>query len=208
MDYPKTMRNLSSQDCLKLRHELDSAIPLAEALSNSLGETQAGGGIWRFFSAHFPDGGVVGWNSSAAWKREWAIAPELFLSFGEDLLGNQLIIRPGFQNVHLWNHEDGSVVDLLLDPATLIEAVMESGLSWIDFYNDGSLKIAEARLIDVPIECHLHWTTPLILGGKVSLENTSVVERSMHLLGHAKLWRQVRGCDPGTVIVPTRKPNV
>jgi hypothetical protein len=207
MDYNKAMRNLLLEDCLRLRDELRMSIPMAEALSKSVGETQVMDGVWRFFSTHYPKGGVNEWNSSAEWKREWEFSPTLYHAFGEDLFGNQLILRSNFENVYLWNHEDGSVVDLLLDPATLLEAVAQSGINWIDFYNDGSLKIAQARLMDVPAECHLHWTTPLILGGKVNVENTTVVERSMHLVGHAKLWRQLRGCSPGTIIIPTRKPN-
>jgi len=201
------MRNLSSEDCLQLRDGLSRTIPLSEALSTSVGETHADGGLWRFFSAHYPKGGVAEWNSSAAWKREWGFAPSLFYAFGEDLFGNQLVLRHGFENVHLWNHEDGSQADLLLDASTLLETVVQSGLDWIDIYKDGSLKIAQTRLMDVPVECHLHWTTLLMLGGKVSVGNTTVVERSMHLVGHAKLWIQLRGCDPGTIVVPTRKPN-
>jgi hypothetical protein len=201
------MRNLSSEGCLRLCDELNRKIPLAEALSTSVGGIHAAGGLWRFFSAHYPKGGFAEWNSNAAWKREWGFAPSPFHAFGEDLFGNQLILRPGFENVHLWNHEDGSVADLLLDAATLLEAVVQNGLGWIDFYSDGSLKIAQTRLMDVPAECHLHWTTPLILGGNVSVENTTVVERSMHLVGHAKLWMRLRGCDPGTIVVPVRKPK-
>jgi hypothetical protein len=112
------MRNLSSEDCFQLRNELSRTIQLGEALSASVGETQVAGGLWRFFSAHYPKDGVTEWNSSAAWKREWGFAPLLFHAFGEDLFGNQLILRPGFENVHLWNHEDGSVADLLLGAAT------------------------------------------------------------------------------------------
>lgn len=201
------MKSVSTQDCLQLRRELSNAIPLVDALSKNIGEAQIAGGLWRFFSARYPNGGVGEWNLSPTWKREWELPPTLFHAFGEDLFGNQLVVRPGVESVDLWNHENGSVVDLLLDPATLLETIVQSGLDWIDFYNDGSLKIAERRLMDVPSECHLHWTTPLILGGQVSTDNTSVVERSMHLVGHAKLWRQLRGCDPGTVIIPTRKPN-
>jgi hypothetical protein len=199
------MRNLSSEDCIQLRSELSRTTPLAEALVTCVGGTQVAGGLWRFFSAYHPKDGVTDWNSSAAWKREWGFAPSLFHAFGEDLFGNQLILRPGFENVHLWNHEDGSVADLLLDAATLLEAVVQGSLDWIDFYNDGSLTIAQTRLKDVPAECHLHWTTPLILGGNVGVENTTVVERSMHLVGHAKLWMQVRGCDPSTIVVSARK---
>lgn len=201
------MTNLSSEHCIQLRNELSRTIPLAEALATSVGGTQVAGGLWRFFSAHYPKGGVAEWNSSAEWKREWGFASSLFHTFGEDLFGNQVILRPGFENVHLWNHEDGSVADLLLDAATLLESVVQGGLDWIDFYNDGSLVIAQTRLKDVSTECHLHWTTPLILGGNVGVENTTVVERSIHLVGHAKLWMQVRGYDPGTIVVPARKPN-
>jgi hypothetical protein len=188
----EVIRSLSSQDFRQLRRELSGAVPLADALSRCVGEAQVGGGIWRLFSARYPNGGVSEWNSTAAWKPEWELTPAQFHAFGEDLFGNQLILRPYFENALLWNHEDGSVADLLFDPATLLETIVQSGLDWIDFYNDGSLKVAEARIKDVPPECHLHWTTPLILGGKVTVENTSVVERSIHLVGHGKLWRQLR----------------
>jgi hypothetical protein len=165
------------------------------------------GGFWRFFSAQYPDGGVGRWNSDQAWKQEWGLEPALFHAFGEDLFGNQLVLRPGVESAQLWNHENGNSVDLLLDPVTLLETVVQSGVDWIDFYQDGSLKTGESRVMDVPPECHLHWTTPLILGGKVGVENTSVVERSTHLAGHAKLWLRLRGCEPGTIILPKGKPK-
>ena len=198
------MRNLSCDDCLRLRCDLNSAIPREEALSKCIGGAQVAG-VWRLFSADYPKGGVTSWNSAAAWKQEWELAPTLFHSFGEDLFGNQLILLPSVENAYLWNHENAQVFDLLLDPVTLLETVLESGLDWIDFYNDGSLTIARCRLMDVPPQCHLHWTNPLILGGAVTVDNTCIVERSMHLVGHAKLWREVRGREPGTIIVPTRK---
>jgi hypothetical protein len=186
------MRIVSAKDCSRLRQELNGSVCLRDALPKVIGETQSRGGLWRFFSAGYPDGGIFQWNSHSSWKQEWKLEPTQIYAFGEDLFGNQLIIRPSVVNVHLWNHEDGSIVDLLLDPATLLETIIESGIEWIDFYGDGSLKIAERRIMDVPSECHLHWTTPLVLGGQVSIENTSVVERSMHLVGHAKLWAQLR----------------
>jgi hypothetical protein len=148
------------------------------------------------------------WNSSSAWRREWAIPLGFFHAFGEDIFGNQLVIRSDTENVFLWNHENGSLIDLLVDPGTLLEVVLKNGLSWIDFYTDDSLKIAEAKLREVPLDYHLHWTAPLILGGRVNADNTSIVDRSKHLVGHAQLWRQIRGLDPGTIIIPTRKPTV
>jgi len=201
------MRNVSAQDCLRLRQELSESVSLLDALLRVVGETQVASGLWRFFSAHYPNGGVAEWNSHSTWKREWKLEPAQFFAFGEDLFGNQLIVQPGVENARLWNHENGDIVDLLLDPATLLETVVQSGIDWIDFYGGGSLRVAERRIMDVPAECHLHWTTPLILGGQVSLANTSVVERAMHLVGHAKLWMQLRGCDPGTIVIPTREPN-
>lgn len=201
------MRNVCVQDCERLRQELSESVSLLQALSKNIGEAHVAGGLWRFFSAHFPNCGVGEWNSHSAWKREWEIEPTHFHAFGEDLFGNQLVILPGVENVHLWNHENGDLVDLDLGPVTLVETVVQSGIDWIDFYSDGSLKTAEMKIMDVPAECHLHWTAPLILGGQVSIENTSVVERSLHLVGHAKLWRKLRGCDPGTIITPTRKPS-
>jgi hypothetical protein len=201
------MRNVAEQDCLKLRYQLSHAIPLIDALKKAIGEAQTAGGLWRFFSHLYPSGGVANWNSDSSWKREWELSSTQFYAFGEDLFGNQLIVRSDAENVFLWNHELGEVINLLLDPATLIETVVQSGLSWIDFYSDGSLKIGEERIMDVPAECHLHWTTPLILGGQVTVENTSIVERTLHLVGHAKLWKQLRNCDPGTIVIPTRKSN-
>jgi hypothetical protein len=186
------MRNLSEQDCQRLRQELSESLPLPDALPRAIGETQVGGGLWRFFSSDYPAGGVNAWNLHSVWKREWELEPGRFFAFGEDLFGNQLIVQPTVENTGLWNHENGDTVDLLLDPVTLLETVVQSGLDWIDFYSDGALKVAERRLMDIPAESHLHWTTPLILGGQVRVENTSVVDRTMHLVGHAKLWRQLR----------------
>lgn len=202
------MKHLYAEGCLQLRQELNLGIPLSEALSKAIGETQVAGGVWRFFSSRYPNGGVTKWNLASLWKLDWELQPAAFYAFGEDLFGNQLILQPNIENVYLWNHETGELVDLLLDPATLLETVVQSGLDWIDFYNDGSLKIAQRKLMDVPPECHLHWTTPLILGGQVMIENTSVVERALHLTGHAKLWKQLRACDSGAIIIPTRKPNL
>lgn len=144
------MRNLSSQECLQLQHELSGSIPLTDALAKCIGETQTGGGIWRFFSTRYPNGGVSAWNSTRTWKQAWELAPRYFHAFGEDLFGNQLVLRADCENVFLWNHEDGRLIDLLLNPATLLETVVQSGLDWVDFYTDGSLKIGEARLVDIP----------------------------------------------------------
>jgi hypothetical protein len=198
------MTNLSTSDCARLR-QLSEAIPLSAALASALADTQIANGLWRFFSKHYPTGGVAKWNEGAIWKEAWSLHTNQIYAFGEDILGNQLIVQPGEANTFLWNHENGEIVDLLLDPVTLIETVAESGLGWIDFYNNGSLQIAERKLPDTPLECHQHWTTPLILGGQINEMNISIVERAMHLIGHAKLWKQLQGCDPGTSVIVNNK---
>lgn len=193
------MKNLSEPDCMQLR-QLGN-VPLPEALAKALADFQVEEGLWRFFSDQYPNGGVACWNEDFSWLAEWGIPSKRLYAFGEDIFGNQLIIQPTSENTFLWNHENGDLFDLLLDPVVLLETVASSGLDWIDFYNDGSLSVARKKLMDVPVDCHLHWTTPLILGGKVTEDNVSVVERVMHLKGHAKLWRQLRGREPGTSVI-------
>ncbi len=143
-------------------------------------------------------GGIAGWNSRA-WKPLWqSFLPTGLFCFGEDVFGSQLAVVEGFKNAVLWNHENGECFNLLVSPCELLRTVLGSGLDWIDFYSEGSLAVA--RLYGaVPLDSHLHWTTPLILGGRVSRDNLTVVEREQHLAGHAKLWSQVGGLPIGAV---------
>lgn len=167
----------------------------------AIGETNISEGFWRFFSDSWPEGGITRWNQASMWKKKWeTFLPLGFLTFGEDVFGNQLTILTGKESVQLWNHENGSLHDLLLAPGELLRTVLENGLEWIDFYSDGSLQVAR-ELAPVPIDSHLHWTTPLILGGQVSRGNTSLIQREPHLVGHAKIWAQISGLPPGTTIV-------
>jgi hypothetical protein len=195
------MKPLTFTDCSRIREAISAGTDLRGALKR-LGVSTLGGGVWRLFSDGFPSDGVDGWNDKSPWRAAWGIAASRFLSFGEDLFGNQLVLRPEAESAFLWNHENGELNDLLLDPVTLLETVVESGVDWIDFYGDGSLAVAQDRILDVPAECHLHWTTPLILGGPIDVRNTSVIERVSHLIGHAELWRHIRDLPPGTMIVP------
>jgi len=157
--------------------------------------------MWRFFGRDFPFGGVDAWNSALAWKHEWGILSGDLYAIGEDVLGNQLVLRPSSESVWLWNHEDGSLQDLLLDPPGMLRLVCREGLGWVDHYGDGSLAVAGLRAGSVPPESHLHRTVPLILGGTVEVSNTTIVERLQHLVGHAKLWREIRGIPPGEAVV-------
>lgn len=174
--------------------------PLQEAFPSTIGNTIVGGGLWRFFSDTFPSKGIRWWNESSGWRESWnPLLPAGLFSFGEDVFGNQLVILSDKASTFLWNHEDGALIDVLLKPQELISSVAESGIDWVDFYGNQALEIARNYGI-VSDELHLHWTTPLILNGAISLGNLSVVERERHLIGHAKLWSQVRGLDPGSTI--------
>lgn len=129
--------------------------------------------------------------------------PTGLFSFGEDVFGNQLTVVRGEENVRLWNHENGAFIDLVLAPAELLSTIVESGIDWIDLYDNGSIEVAR-KYGRVPDNSHLHWTTPLVLGGAISLENLSLVERERHLVGHAKLWFQVAGLEAGSPIYAKR----
>ncbi len=184
-----------------LKQSLDAGTPLPEALTIALGNTEAAGGLWRFFSSDWPGAGVEHWNSTSEWKRHWQpFLPGQVFAFGEDVFGNQLLAEPGVETVQLWNHENGECSDLFADPVTLISVVCSKGIEWIDFYSDGSLDVARRRL-PLARSHHLHWTTPLVLGGRPIDANVSLVEREPHLVGHAKLWRQIGGLPPGTRVI-------
>jgi hypothetical protein len=194
------MIELSATHIRLLQEAIAGGASLETTLPVSVGNTVAGGGLWRFFSDTFPRRGSRWWNESSGWREHWKpFLPAGLFSFGEDVFGNQLILVRGEENVRLWNHEDGALIDLLLAPAELLSTVTESGIDWIDFYDNGSLEVAR-KYGGIADDSHLHWTTPLILRGAVSLENLSVLERDKHLVGHAKLWFQVAGLEPGSTI--------
>lgn len=160
------------------------------AVATTIGGTQLGEGVWRFYSESWPEGGIYGWNSEdSKWRSHWnRFLPSGCVSFGEDVFGNQLLF--GGDNVTLWNHENGELSDLFVDPCELLRTVLSSGLGWIDFYSDETLSLAYQ--VGLPSSgMHLHWITPLMLGGSVARENLVPIDRDAHLIGHAKLWLQI-----------------
>jgi hypothetical protein len=184
----------------RLQELLASGVSFSEASPKAIGGTDACGGLWRFYSESWPAGGVRYWNEKSVWKQHWQeLLPVGAFAFGEDVFGNQLIVVPAREDVLLVNHENANCIELYCDPLSLLTTILNDGIDWIDLYGDGSLTIAR-RYVPVAQESHLHWTTPLILGGTVSDSNVSVVERESHLVGHAKLWSQVRGLPPGSIV--------
>jgi len=127
------------------------------------------------------------------------MVPEGFVALGEDVFGNQIGTTSDASASWLWNHEDGGMEDLLVDVVALVRLAASDGIDWIDTYSDGSLSVARNRL-PIALDRHLHWRTPLVLGGEVSVQNTVVVEREAHLAGHLELWRTIRGFPDGTEI--------
>ena len=196
------MRNIVLGDLERLKSARLEGRALDAAIANTIGGTCVALGLWRFFSHQHPTGGVERWNDESGLKSAWtSFLPKEMHCFGEDVFGNQLVLVRGHDNAFLWSHEDAEMCDLFVGPVELIETVVSSGIQWIDFYGDGSLDVAASFGLP-PIDSHLHWTMPRILGGGASLDNLSVVERTSHLVGHGKLWAQVRNVDPGTSIVP------
>ena len=194
------MIDLSTSHIRCLEEIVATGSPLEKAIPCSIGNTVAGGGLWRFFSETFPAGGVHRWNESSGWKEYWKpFIPAGLFCFGEDVFGNQLVIVPGEKIAKIWNHEDGAFVDLLLEPQEMLSVVAESGIDWIDFYGNQFLDVA-SKYGMVSDNLHLHWTTPMILGGSACKENLSVVERKSHLIGHAKLWHQIQNLESGSTV--------
>ncbi|MGC3970158.1 MAG: hypothetical protein QM775_23365 [Pirellulales bacterium] len=194
------MAPLSLQQIALLDRLLASGTALPLAMPQAIGESSVFDGVWRFFSNSWPEGGVTGWNSGT-WNTHWqSFLPAGFFCFGEDVFGNQLVVANGSDNALIWNHENGECNDLLVGPCELLRTALESGIDWIDFYSDGSLAVAK-QYGAVPFDMHLHWTTPLILGGQVDRGNLSLVQREAHLVGHAKLCSQVSGLPLGTTVI-------
>lgn len=192
------MTTLTTDQIVRLNAALAGGASPREALPACIGGTVVCNGLWRFFSDSHPKCGVAHWN--AVWCAAWAFPKENAFTFGEDVFGNQLILTTNGTTAHVCDHENGSCCDLQLGVAYLLESVIQHGLSWIDFYSNGSLEVAKGFAGDVTWEQHLHWTHPLILGGAITSPNLSVVDRFAHLSGHAKLWKQVSEIDPGTEI--------
>jgi len=196
------MMQLEPTHIARLKEALEHGASVAEALQKAIGDIEACDGLWRFYSESWPPGGIRHWNSDSRWKQHWeAFLPQRAFAFGEDVFGNQLIVVPEEDGVFLWNHENGECTDLYSDPVSLLTTALKDGIDWIDLYGDGSPVVAR-RFGPVVRESHLHWVTPLILGGVVSDSNISVVERETHLVGHAKLWSQLRDLPPGTTVTP------
>ena len=188
--------NLRQVDNLKAAVTANS--PLARILPQHIGGQTAGDGLWRFFSPGHPVCGISRWNQE--WCQAWGLPSHEMLSFGEDVFGNQLLVMAGRLTVFLCDHENGSCYDLELGVIDLLQAVVEHGVSWIDFYGTDAVSIGLSLLPRISWEQHIHWVQPLILGGAVSVSNTSVVDRHDHLHGHAVLWKQVSALPPGTDI--------
>jgi hypothetical protein len=190
------MRAVEERDLVHLKHLLEKGMPPDQAIGSAVGSTSLAGGAWRIF----PEGDVAAWNDSD-WKHAWRGLTDDFYAFGEDVFGNQLVLRADVPNVLLWDHETGEFHDLYLDVAPLLETVMASGVGWVEPYHDDSLAVATPSVAGLSPEMHLHWVQPLVLNGKVEAANLAPIARGRHLLGHAGLWRQIRDAPAGTTIV-------
>ena len=186
------MNVLSREHVAALRARLDRAVALSDALPTALANVRTSDGCWwRFYSGTWPGQGVGWWNSASPWKVHWQrFLPRGLFSFAEDVFGKQLVVIAGREEAFLLDHENAECHTLYVSPVELLPSVADSGIGWIDFYANGSLKVVR-EFGAVPEDGHLHWTTPLFLGGAVARDNVTLVPRDPHHVGHAKLWAQV-----------------
>ena len=191
------MRNWGRRDAEKLRARTEG---VRTALGHAGGPDVLLASAWRLFSASYPArGGAEDWNASA-WRSAWAELPDYY-AFGEDVFGNALALLPGHDNACLIDHESGEIHDLLLDPVSLLEICARDGVGWVDFYSADALGVAEAMGPTLDPEHHLHWVTPLVLGGKTQRSNVATLHREQHMTGHADLWQRIRDLPPGARVV-------
>lgn len=196
------MSELSHAHIAVLRDQVNRGIALRAALPAALSGVRTAESFWKFYSVSWPGNGIDWWNSTSPWKTHWQrFLPQGLFSFAEDIFGNQLVVMNDREEVFLLNHENAVCHSLYLSPVELLSSVVESGIDWNDPYANGCVQVAR-EFGDVPEHSHLHWTTPLILGGSVTRENLSVVPRDQHHVGHAKLWAQISGFPPDTAVLP------
>jgi hypothetical protein len=191
---------ISPQQVRELKERLRDSDGRTRTVATVIGGCEIEGGLWRFYSSTYPAGGVEAWNM-ASWRTTWASLTPAIRFVGEDIFGNQLTLIDGVDECQWWSHESGDLVGLEADLGTLIDAVCEAGLGWIDVYKDRSLDVARVLLPRCGRDRHIHWVTPRILGGEVALSNTALVDRETHLIGHGKLWATLGKLPPGTEIV-------
>lgn len=192
------MRALTDADLQATDLPAAPADDVVQRLCVTIGESTLAGGVWRLYGQRWPLGGFVEWNTTGPWRKCWEPSLAVGLrSFGEDVFGNQLVLLDGKDEVLLWDHETAATYDLLLPPFHLLRVVSTHGVSWIDSYTDQILAVADAAP-NLDRDSHLHWITPLFLGGEATQENTSVEDRCSHLEFHATLWRSLEGLPPGT----------
>ena len=195
------MEGLTAGVVEEVKKRTAAGVPLADVVPGVLGGIVIDGGFWRIFGSN--DLGTLSlarWNEPTLWKYAWnGSASPIF--WGEAVFGNQMLLDAR-GSVFLWNHENASIIEIGFDLVTVLETSLTHGLGWLDFYGDGSYSVAKDREGDLPIESHLHWVQPRILGGKAVPKNVTLVERVQHLIGHGELWSQLRGMSPGTQVVP------
>ena len=196
------LKEVASTQLTELRLVFTRRGRSVEAIAEAVGGHCAGNGLWRFYSRSYPSGGIEGWNRPAAeWRQAWRGMPGTLVFFGEDLFGNQLCLHPERDSVLLWHHESGELEDMELDLLTVLEAAETSGLSWLDVYGQEITNVAGLFRNKLKDTEHLHWTTPLVLGGAVEAANVTVLERSTHLVGHARLWDRIKDIPPGGSVI-------
>lgn len=171
---------------------------LEEAIASNLGGLTMCDGRWRFYQDSPSEPSSRTWTNF--WEQAWGMVPKSTLHIGEDVFGNQISVNESSHETYICNHENNIYSEIGLKVVDLVNAVAKHGLFWIDFYNDGSLDIVE-HLPKISIVQHFHWVHPLVLGGRVDLNNVCIIERIPHIIGHAKLWRSIQGDSLGTEYV-------
>jgi len=78
---------------------------------------------------------------------------------------------------------------------------VEAGANGLDELPRGGARVPASEGVDLSPESHLHWVTPLFLGGAPQRSNLVTLPREQHMRGHAELWRQIGHLPPGARVI-------
>jgi len=195
------MKQFDLKALTRFQESFDTTGDVLDVVADTIGDTCTASGLWRIFGRSMPKLGIHDWNSQSLWKQHWGDLAHDITCIGEDIFGNQLVCITETSNLLIWDHENGGLFTLNLNPQDAFEVVLKHGIGWIDFYNDKYIQVGLDRLVDLTENSHVHWTTPLILGGEIDINNTSIIDRVNHLIGHGKLWCQLQDVSLGSSVI-------
>jgi hypothetical protein len=140
--------------------------------------------------------GVVEWNNTNLWKREYDEGLNQALFFAEDVFGGQFCIYQG--RVHAFDPETG-VFELIGD---CLDDWASSILSDTNFRTGHSLARAwQSKYGSLPLGTRLAPKLPFILGGRYEIDNLAPVDEVEAVGFRLSIAKQIRDLPDGSKVI-------